>query len=81
MDGRRLTLRQLWLMAEGRRQQMRFAMLPHIGGKYAVENFLKRGVVNQYKCHPIPSTPAIEKAKADLEEERRMHERRQHGQE
>lgn len=67
-------------MSEARRQQLRYSMLPHIGAKkFDVAAFIEKGIVNEYKCHPIPSTPAIEKAKADLERERQEHERRQHG--
>ena len=68
-----MTLRVLWLMAMARREQLRFTMLPHIGGKFDRERFIRTGHYAEFKTYAIPDTPAIRKAKEDLERERLQH--------
>jgi hypothetical protein len=55
-------------------------MLPHVGGKkFDTGAFLRLGIVNEYRAFPLPSTPAIEQARKDIEAEREYHERRLRG--
>ena len=70
MDGRRLTLRVLWTMAQARREQMRIAMLVHMGGKFDRERFVRTGAYFECKTYPLPDTPAIRAAKEELERQR-----------
>jgi len=65
-------------MAQGRREQARFAMLPHIGGKFDVARFIRTGHVQEWiNGGEVPDTPAMRKAIADLERE--QEERRKKG--
>jgi cytochrome c551/c552 len=50
--------------------------------KFDVGQFVKRGAVAVYKAYPLPNTPTMQKAKADLEAERKLVEERmrRHGQ-
>jgi cytochrome c551/c552 len=50
--------------------------------KFDVEQFVKRGSVAVYKSYPLPDTPAMRQARADLEAERKLVAERmkQHGQ-
>ena len=50
--------------------------------KFDVGQFVKRGAVAVYKAYPLPDTPTMRKAKADLEAERKLVEERmrRHGQ-
>ena len=44
--------------------------------KFDVGQFVKRGTVAVYKAYPLPDTPALRKAKEDLEAERKLLEER-----
>ena len=51
--------------------------------KFDVGQFVKRGAVAVYKAYPLPDTPTMRQAKADLEAERKLVEermRQRHGQ-
>ena len=71
-----MTLRVLWTMAQGRREQMRFSMLPHIGGKYDVGRFIRTGHRAEFRYYAPPETPAMIAAREEVERERAMHEAR-----
>jgi len=73
-----LTLAVLWEMAQARREQRRFAMLPHIGGKYDVARFLRTGAYQKYGYFAPPENDAMRKAREEVERERAMHEARGH---
>lgn len=63
-------------MAQARREQRRFAMLPHIGGKYDVARFLRTGSYQKYQYFAPPETEAMRAAREEVERERAMHEAR-----
>ena len=44
--------------------------------KFDVGQFVKRGTVAVYKSYPLPDTPALRKAREDLEAERKLLEER-----
>ena len=64
------------MMAQARREQMRFAMLPHMGGKYDVARFLRTGHRAEFRYFAPPETPAMREAREQVERERAMHEAR-----
>jgi len=73
-----LTLAVLWEMAQARREQMRFTMLPHIAGKYDVQRFLRTGSYQKYDHFAPPENEAMRKAREEVERERAAHEARGH---
>lgn len=54
-------------MSEGRRQQARFAMLPHLVGKFDMDKFIRTGSVAEPIRQPLPDTPAFRAAKEEWE--------------
>jgi hypothetical protein len=62
-----------------RREQMRFAMLPHMGGKFNHERFIRTGFYGERKAYPLPDTPLQRQAFEDLERERIALMERLHG--
>ena len=69
------------MMAQGRREQMRIAMLPHLGGKFSVERFLRTGNAGQARNRPLPDTPEMRAAIEQLDRERaELEARLKHGQ-
>lgn len=44
--------------------------------RFDAERFVKRGTMAVYQAYPLPETPALQKARQDLEIERRMVEER-----
>jgi hypothetical protein len=71
-----VTLRQLWLGAMARREQMRISMLPHICGKFDRARFIRTGYYAEFKYYPPPDTPAMREAREAIEKERAMHQAR-----
>ncbi len=48
--------------------------------KFDAGQFVKRGTLAVYKSYPLPDTPAMRKAREDLEAERKLlEERMRHG--
>ena len=54
-------------MSEGRRQQARFAMLPHLVGKFDRDQFIRTGSVAEPIQQPLPDTPAFREAQEEWE--------------
>ena len=75
-------------MAHARRERqrqlaldVRYTIWTH--DKFDAEQFVKRGSLAVYQSYPLPDTPALRKAKEDLEAERKLVEermRQRHGQ-
>lgn len=57
------------MMAQARREQTRMTILPHLGGKFDRERFIRTGAYLECKAYPLPDTPAIRAAREDLERE------------
>lgn len=74
VTARGLSLRILWLMAMARREQMRFAMLPHMAGKFDAARFIRTGTVQQRQTYSPPDTPAMRAAYEQAEREQAMIE-------
>ncbi len=56
-------------MAQARREQVRLTILPHLGGKFDRERFIRTGAYIECKAYPLPDTPAIRAAREELERE------------
>jgi hypothetical protein len=54
-------------MSEARRQQQRFAMLPHLVGDFDRERFLRTGSTAKPIQVPLPDTPAFQAAQEEWE--------------
>jgi hypothetical protein len=56
-------------------------MLPHIGGKFDRDRFVRTGHYAEFRTYSPPDTPAMQAAREAVEMERAMHDARgQHGQ-
>ena len=56
-------------MAQARREQVRLTILPHLGGKFDRERFIRTGAYIECKAYPLPDTPVIRAAREELERE------------
>ena len=67
-------------MSQARREQVRLTILPHLGGKFDRERFIRTGAYVECKAYPLPDTPAIRAAREELEREQAaLKERLTHG--
>jgi len=73
-----MTLRVLWRMVQGARQSRRalacdVRALVWQQKKFDADRFIRTGALWEFGNYGVPDTPAMRKARQDIEREREMH--------